>query len=283
MSAFEVEDDCMVTINFKAVALTNEISINKIASHFGIKHKFRWEESLRLDGDELKGIVHESIDKAIYIFPFGSIVFVNCEYHEIMDIIHYLGRTEKGLAQISTLEFYDDYKIEISPEEEPAINNDHMITSSEQSFQREIVSTVLAKSVALDRLEIDIDKLLDEIEDIVTYLQRGYLTISDKKLAKMSARILGFRLSTISYIMLLDKPEITWMNEEAEILFDKLSPLFELTDRGENIRLKSEMLMDITKVFTELGHAKRGNRLEWGIIILIIIEIILLVIEMIIK
>lgn len=273
----------MVTINFKAVALTNEISLNKIASHFGIKHKFRWEESLRLDGDALKGIVPESTDQSIYIFPFGSIVFVNCEYHEIMDIIHYLARTEKSLAQITTLDFCDDYKIEISPEENPSINNDHMITSSELSYQREIVGTVLAKSVALDRLEVDIDKLLDEIEDIVTYLQRGHLTISDKKLAKMSARILGFRLSTISYLMILDKPEITWMNEEAEILFDKLSPLFELTDRGENIRLKSEMLMDITKVFTELGHAKRGNRLEWGIIILIMIEIILLVIEMIIK
>lgn len=273
----------MVTINFKAVALTNEISLNKIASHFGIKHKFRWEESLRLNGDTLKGILREATDKSIYVFPFGSIVFVNCEYHEIMDVIQYLGRIEIGLALITTLDYFDDYKIEISLEEKPAINNDHIITSSELSYQREIVGTVLAKSVALERLEVDIDKLLDEIEGIVTYLQRGYLTVSDAKLAKMSARILGFRLSTISYIMLLDKPEITWMNEEAEILFDKLSPLFELTDRCENIRLKSEMLMDITKVFTELGHAKRGNRLEWGIIILIMIEIVLVVISMIIK
>jgi len=273
----------MITINFKAVALTNEVSLNKIASHFGIKHKFRWEESLRLNGDALKGIVRESAEKSIYVFPFGSIVFVNCEHHEIMDVIQYLGRIEKDLALITTLDYFDDYEIKISVEEKPAINNDHMITSCELSHQREIVGTVLAKSVALERLEFDIDKLLDEIEGIVTYLQRGYLTVSDAKLAKMSARILGFRLSTISYIMLLDKPEITWKNEEAEILFDKLSPLFELTDRCENIRLKSEMLMDITKVFTELGHAKRGNRLEWGIIILIIIEIVLVIISMIMK
>ena len=273
----------MVAINFKAVALTNEISLNKIASHFGIKHKFRWEESLSLRENALKGIVSESTDKSVYVFSFGSIVFVNCEYHEILDVIHYLGRIEKDLALITTLDYFDDYKIEISPAEKPAINNDCMITACELSYQREIVGTVLAKSVALERLEIDIDKLLDEIEDIVIYLQRGYLTVSDKKLAKMSARILGFRLSTISYIMLLDKPEITWMNEEADILFDKLSPLFELTDRCENIRLKSEMLMDITKVFTELSHAKRGNRLEWGIIVLIMIEIVLGVISIMIK
>jgi required for meiotic nuclear division protein 1 len=270
----------MVTVDFKAVALINEIHLHKIANHFGIKHKFKWEESLRLNEVALKGVIRDSTNKAIYIFPFGSIVFVNCVRSEIMDIIHYLGRIEKGLDAITTIDYFDDYKIEILPDEQPAINNDSMITPTEISYQREIVGTVLAKSVALERLEIDIDKLIDEIEDIVNYLQRGYLTVSDKQLAKMSARILGFRLSTISYIMLLDKPEITWVNEEAAILFDSLSPLFELTDRGENIRLKSEMLMDITKVFTELAHAKRGNRLEWGVIILIMIEICLSIVDM---
>ena len=270
----------MMTINFKAVALITEINLNKIATHFGISHKYRWEESLRLTEEDLKGIVPESMGKSIYVFPFGSIVFVNCEHHEIMDLIHYLGRIEKGLASITTLDYFDDYKIEILPESTLAINNDSMITSSELSHQREIVGTVLAKSVALERLEIDIDKLLDEIEGIVNYLQRGYLTVSDKKLAKMSARILGFRLSTISNIMLLDKPEITWLNEEAEKLFDELSKVFDLTDRCENIKLKSDMLMDITSVFTQLAHAKRGNRLEWGIIILIMIEIFLLLIQM---
>ena len=271
----------MSIINFKAVALTIEINLNKIATHFGINHKFRWEESLRLNEDALKGIIPNSIGKSIYVFPFGSVVFVNCEHHEIMDLIHYLGRIEKSLSMVTTLDYFDDYKIEISQEGTHAINNDSMITSSEQSHQREIVGTVLAKSVALDRLEVDIDKLIDEIEDIVDCLQRGYLEVSDKKLAKMLARILGFRLSTISYIMLLDKPEITWLNEDAEKLFDQLSTLFDLIDRCENIRLKSEMLMDITNVFSELAHAKRGNRLEWGIIILIIIEIVLALIPII--
>ncbi|MDA8440954.1 MAG: RMD1 family protein [Peptococcaceae bacterium] len=273
----------MATINFTAVALLNEIHVNKLAGHFGIEHKFKWEESLRLNEAALSGIIPVVADKSIYVFPFGSIVFMNCEHHEIMDVIHYLGRIEKSLAQVTTLDFSDDYKIEILPDAELTINNDNMITSSELSYQREIVATVLAKSVALERIEIDIDKLLDEIEDLVNYLQRGYLAISDKKLAKMSARILGFRLSTISYIMLLDKPEITWLNEEAEFLFDKLSPLFDLTDRCENIRLKSEMLMDITKVFSELAHSTRGNRLEWGIIVLIMIEIVLSLVPMIFK
>jgi uncharacterized Rmd1/YagE family protein len=80
--------------------------------------------------------------------------------------------------------------------------------------------------------------------------------------------------------MLLDKPAITWSNEEAGHLFAKLSIMFESADRYEKIRHKSETLMDITAVFSGLAHAQRGNRLEWAIIILIAIEIGLSVFEM---
>ncbi len=39
----------------------------------------------------------------------------------------------------------------------------------------------------------------------------------------MSGSILEFKLSTISYIMLLDKPAITWNNEGTSELFDELT------------------------------------------------------------
>ncbi|MDF2570923.1 MAG: putative YagE family, partial [Sporomusa sp.] len=50
---------------------------------------------------------------------------------------------------------------------------------------------------------------------------------------------------------------------------------FELKDRYEKIRHKTETIMDITEAFSNLVHARRGTRLEWAIIILIVIEIVL--------
>jgi len=58
-------------------------------------------------------------------------------------------------------------------------------------------------------------------------------------------------------------------------LYDQMAALFELEDRYRGIRHKSETLMDITEVFSGLAHATRGTRLEWTIIILIVIEIVL--------
>lgn len=264
---------------FKAVSLTNEVNLNRIAAYFGINRKFKWEESLILGEKALKEVLREPAGKLVYIFPFGSMVFINFSQPEIMDAVRVLAQVERALAGVSSLDYIDDYRIEVAADEEPAVNNDSMLVAQAQQYHRDIVATVLAKSVALERIEADIGVLLDEIEDIVAYLRRGHLNISDEQLAKISARIMGFKLSTLSYIMLLDKPDITWVNEDAAELFNELSALFELSDRHETARHKTGALMDITEVFAGLVHAKRGTRLEWAVIILISIEIVLSLID----
>lgn len=273
----------MVTAQFRATAVANEIGLNDIAAHFGIRRKYRWEDSLALGESALQGVVLEPAGKSVHIFSFGSVVFVNCQHHEMMDVIRYLAQVEKSLAGVSRFAYTDDYRLEAATEAEPSVNNDCLVVAQEESYQRELVATVLAKSVALERTESGTNALLDEIEDIVAYLGEGRLTASDEQLARMSARILGFRLSTLSHIMLLDKPDITWVNEGAGALYDELGALFELADRYESIRHKTEALMDITTVFAGLAHAKRGNRLEWAVIILIAIEIVLSVADMLVK
>jgi uncharacterized Rmd1/YagE family protein len=271
----QMESEIMAETEFKAIVLSNEINLNKISQHFGSNRKLKWEEYLILKGIELQGIVREIEMKRVYLFHFGSIVFLNFQYHEIMDVINYLKTIENGIHDTNTFKYVDEYKIEINSESESAINNDYMVTKQIAEYQFDIVSTVLAKSVALEKIESDISRVLDEIEEVVNNLYRGELTVSDEKLAKMSASILEFKLSTISYVMLLDKPAITWNNEGASELFDELTILFELTDRYEKLRHKIDTLMDIIEVFSGLAHSKRGTRLEWAVIILIGIEICL--------
>ncbi len=269
----------MAVSQFKAVALTSEINLNKIARHFGINRKFKWEDCLALSEVFLKGVLNKPENKLIYIYPFGSMVFMDCEHHEISDALRYLAEIDKNLSTVNNFEYTDDYKIEVSAEEQPAINNDYIIIPDEASYHRDIVITVLAKSVALERIENDINMLLDEIEDTITQLKKGHLLVSDEQLANTAARILGFKINTISSIMLLDKPDITWDNEEASNLFDELNSIFELNARYDIIKHKTDVLMDITTVFAELAHAKRGTRLEWVIIALLIVEIVLAVIS----
>jgi uncharacterized Rmd1/YagE family protein len=83
--------------------------------------------------------------------------------------------------------------------------------------------------------------------------------------------------------MFLDKPDITWDNDDLDLLYSRMANLFELRQRYQEIRVKSETLMDITAVFTGLSHARRATRLEWIIIILIALEIVIYVVEIYLK
>lgn len=265
----------MKVAELKAIAVANEINLNEIAAHFGINKKFKWEDALYLNSSHLKGILKEPKDKKVYIYHFGSMVFANLAYHEIKDVLNYLKKLDKSIMVRSNMDQMEEYRVEVSSKGEYDVDNERMTVPEESEFYFDITSTVLAKSVALERIEVDIDAVFDKIEEIMEKLNKGNLNVGDRQISSMSAKILTFKYSSISYIMLLDKPDIVWDNVEAERVFTDLSELFELDERYEKVRLKSETLMDITEMFASLVHARRGTRLEVMIIALIAIEIVM--------
>jgi uncharacterized Rmd1/YagE family protein len=263
--------------HIKVFSLCNEINLNKLATHFGINRKFKWEEQLTLDKRQLKGILKDPEDQMVKFFSFGSAVFVNMEHHEITDTINYLKDIEKSLLNTS-FKYQEDYTIVIN-EEEPSLHFEYFNINQYEDFHLNMLSVVLAKSVAMERIEEGLDALLDEMEEIIQKLEEGKLKISDRKLAKTAAAILRYKFNMISYLMVLDKPAITWVNQESENLYTKLAELFELNDRYDAIKGKSETLMDITEVFTTMTYQRRGTILEWMIIVLISIELFVALID----
>jgi required for meiotic nuclear division protein 1 len=269
----------MQTYEFKSTYISSEIDLNRLAAHFGINKKFKWDEPFILNENLLKGIIPHPEGKFAFIFHFGSIISVNLTFHEIKDIISYLQKTDKNLRNSTPSTYSEDFKLEVNESKEFELNFNSVVVPSLKKYYIDIIASILAKSVALEEIEEDIDILLDEIEDLMVFLEKGHLNVNDEKLAKMSGSVLRFKYNTISYLMILEKPDIAWVNEGAEDFFTNLFELFELKDRYEKIRHKTEVLLDITEVFTGLTHAKRGTRLEWIVIILIAGEIVMALLE----
>ncbi|MBP2645167.1 MAG: putative YagE family [Firmicutes bacterium] len=262
-------------LEFKAVVLGREIDLNKTAQHFGINQKFQWEDLLILNETCLARVLNEPEGRSVYVFSFGALVFVNFSELGIVQVVKYIQQIQPEIDINKCFDFADEFTIKISQDKEDVLTNDILSTRLVEPYHGEIIATVLAKSVALERNEVRIDKLLDDAENIVDLLEQGKLNVSDDKLAKIIANIFRYKFNTISYIQMLDKPYITWVNEQAGQLFTRMSALFELDDRYNKIRLKSETLMDITNAFSGLAHSRRGTRLEWAVIVLIGIEIVL--------
>lgn len=281
----------MQVYEFKASAVCSEININEIAKHFGINKKYKWEEPMILDEKFLKGIIRHPENKYAYIFHFGCIIAINLTQHETTDILNYIKNADNNPKSNFLIGYIEEFKLMVDEnlnleELEDAtfeLKFDSVVIKELGKFHMSILSTILAKSVGLKKIETDIDTLLDQLENIIDFLDEGHLKLSDENLSKISGKVLRFKYSTLSNIMLLEKPDVAWKNEEAGQFFTGLSNLFELTDRYDRLRHKTEVLMDITEVFTGLTHAKRGNKLEWMVIVLILIELVLTIADKIFK
>lgn len=268
----------MEILQVRAFWLCNEIGLDALARHFGISRRSRWEDLLSLEPENLSGVLTHPEGKRVHLFPFGCIVTFGMAHHEVLDLVKYLHRVEPRIAEPSE-RFQDDCRLEVgTPRLE--IHDDRVAVPSLEGWVPGILSIVLSKSVAFERVEAEIERLMDEAEPVVQNLSSGKVSPSDGKISRFAGQILSFRLDTVSYIQLLDKPDATWDNPEAEDLYAKLAQFFELQDRYEKIQAKSGVLMDLTEVVTTYAHHHRGARLEWAVILLFVFEILLTLFEM---
>jgi len=271
----------MAPYQFTAFALAGELDLNKVGSSLGIIRKFRWEEPLLLNPLNFSLLTGDrSEEQQVYLYFFGGVVFLNCDDGIIRDFGLGMGKITDAFKGFPNIKYQDAFSLRIEEGAASSITNDYAVVPSYDRAFIDIISFVLAKSVALERIEEQVDTVLDEMEGMIALLDQGKLNISDKRLAKFAAKILNFKYRSIAYIMVLDKPEITWDNLDADRLYLTMAHMFELNQRYQEIKHKSETLMDITEVFSDLSHAMRASRLEWIIIILIFIEIVIYLFEL---
>jgi len=267
--------------HFTAFAVAGELDLNRVGSHLGIIRKFRWEEPLLLHPATFQPLAGDhSEQQQVYLYYFGGVVFLDCTDEIIRDFSREMAKITENFKGFPNIKYQEHYSLRIESGGALTITNDCAVMPHPDRAFIDIIAFVIAKSVALERIEAQVDKVLDEMEGLIALLDQGRLGIPDKRLAKLASKILNFKYRSIAYIMVLDKPEITWDNPEANRLYLTMANLFEMNQRYLDIRHKSETLMDITEVFTSLSHARRSSRLEWIIIILIAIEIVLFLLEM---
>ncbi|MGX6443435.1 RMD1 family protein [Neobacillus sp. K501] len=274
----------MDAITFKAYALANEIDLNKIAVHCGIPKKFTWEEPLILKGKILTSILKKKVDESqmVLVFSFGSVVFINHSQVEYMnDIFQYLQTFESDIDLKNVNRYSDDYSLHVKETENIELTDEYVVVPNYEPFYPELISTVLAKSVALEKTEEQLGKIHDKLEHMIDRLEKGKLRIGNKELARTTATIVRHEYNTLAYIMILDKPDITWTSSCAGEFYDRMMEFFELNDRYKILKSKTEILYNIMDGFSTISHSIRGLFVEWIIVSLIVFEIILTILQII--
>lgn len=76
-------------------------------------------------------------------------------------------------------------------------------------------------------------------------------------------------------VEVVDKPELLWEHPALERFYERLLDEFEIRERHVALERKLELVSRTAQTVLELLQARRSFRLEWYVVLLILLEIII--------
>ncbi len=140
----------------------------------------------------------------------------------------------------------------------------------------QIVAEALGKSVVLDYYETKVSSLFERIQPFTTAIQGiNIRPPKEKELLSYIGGTLLIQQKMLGIVEVGEKPDPIWDYPELDRLYLRLEDEYELRERL--VALEQKLALVAKTVETSLGVLQRdsSHRVEWYIVILIVVEIVL--------
>jgi len=161
-------------------------------------------------------------------------------------------------------------------------NATHLIDLDAFNIERlQVVASVLAKSVILAHYEVEVAKTFENIEPLAQSLQRGNSHAhGGEQLLAHIGDVLMIQGRMVGRVEVSEKPELLWEEPQYERLHKRMAEEYELIERHRSLERKLELISKTAETLLGLLQNQRSHRVEWYIVILIVIEVFLTLYEM---
>ncbi|MEJ2360737.1 MAG: RMD1 family protein [Gammaproteobacteria bacterium] len=152
---------------------------------------------------------------------------------------------------------------------------------SDMSVQRlQLVAGILAKSVVLAYYEKTVGKTFDHVEPLAEQLRhKGRGGTGNKVLLQRIGEIMAIQSKMVGRVEVSDKPELLWEYPMLERLYQRMEDEYEIKERHVALERKLQVISRATETILDLLQYNRSHRVEWYIVILILIEIVITLAE----
>lgn len=167
--------------------------------------------------------------------------------------------------------------VRLAPDGEDRIDAEGIIHLRTLSIERmQLVADALAKSVVLAFDETRLAGAFDRVEPVAAALRRtGRTRIPLASLLEHIGDVLLTQHRVVGRVEVTEKPDLLWDHPELERLYKRLQEEYELPERDRALNRKLDLIAQTATTALALVQARQSLRVEWYIVILIIIEILL--------
>jgi len=246
----------------KAILLADKIEARKIVNKYASRNE---------------PILLSLFDGLCFVFPFGVIVVINLSQKDEDLILNYITPyLRHPLYSVKNHQLTEMLSISVNPDKEEGVLENIFYVNMLSRQHLELISNVLAKSIILEMYEDTIASNFEYVEPIAkNLLVKGSLNQNANELLKHIGGSLLAEHNMVGKIEIIEKPAFLWEYTQLDLLYEKLIEELEITERQKILDRKLELLSRTAQTSLEVLQHKHASRLEWYIIILIIVSIVL--------
>ncbi|MBE9029471.1 RMD1 family protein [filamentous cyanobacterium LEGE 11480] len=148
----------------------------------------------------------------------------------------------------------------------------------------QIVAEALAKSVVLEYYEAEIAKIFDRMQVFATAIQnQSARPPKEHELLRDVGGTLLIQQKMLGSVEVGEKPDPIWDHPELDRLYLRLEDEYELRERLLALERKLDLIAKTVETVLGILQRDSSHRVEWYIVILIVVEILLSVYDLWIK
>lgn len=213
------------------------------------------------------------------LFRYGVAVLFNLEGGERESFLSRLGPLVAGPFEAPEEE---PLTVRIGPGTEGRLDESGTLWLEKATVGRfQVVAEVLSRSIVLAHYESQVAQAFERLEPLAKRMSRGHRPRGNPRelLTRLGEALLA-QARTVGRVETSDKPELTWDDPALDRLYTHLAWEYELVDRDRALTRKTAMISDTTGVFMDLIQARQTIRVEWYIVILILVEIVIILYDL---
>lgn len=240
--------------------------------------------------------------KDVFAFGFGCIVCWSCEPTEIDDLRSKMkpflvrpqqsgGVEEETMSYVLKRKGFEEEPDDMGEDEDgdgptdgdeaKCIVQDKIILGASSPLEKLAHSYALAQSVRLGGFELVVERSIADTRSIPeTLAETGEVKLEARELSKQMGELLMLRCDVNLHTDILDTPDIFWDEERFEKIYVACRTYLDIDKRVDILNQRLVVLKDLYDLLQNSLNVKHGTKLEWIVIILILVEVVLEIIQL---
>ncbi|VEN38833.1 unnamed protein product [Callosobruchus maculatus] len=216
----------------------------------------------------------------IFFFKEGSVVLWNITDLESSNILNFLRQYEEDSYSKRLVQNESEimkYKYHTDETKNSHLDKDGnfvLAINKDLTLDKYTFSNAMMMSVKLGIWESSLEKYIDEIESVTDDLKRGNkIRMTRQEVLRKHGELFALRHYLNLSSDILDTPDFYWEKEELEVLYGQVCAYFCIGKRTKVMNEKINHCVALIELLSDHLSDKHHIRLEWMIIVLIMVEV----------